>query len=154
MVGAQAEEHGGAIDGPVSLLGDIQDSPPALLVGQAFAGHGEGGEVGLGAAACEDALRRFRHPQPCAKPVEDDQLDLCRPSRLLPDAGEEVGPRTQQVAKDGDPRRRAGDEGEEARVIDTNGVGDDLRDELVEDGGEVAPRLRRRFGEKFGQRRG
>ena len=55
LVRAQADDLGRPIDRPVPLLGDVEDGPAAVLEGEPFAGHDQGGQVGLGAAAGQDA---------------------------------------------------------------------------------------------------
>jgi len=75
----------------------------------------------------------------------DEQLDLRRPCRFEPNAGEEVRARTEQVAKHRQECGRPGHKGQKAGMVDAKRVWRHLGRELFEDRREVTATLRRRL---------
>src|SRR5205085_11047081 len=92
----------------------------------------------------EEPAGPVRHPQPLAKPVEHDELDLVRPGRNRPHSGEEVVTAGEPVAENGRKSRDARYITEKVRVRLPGMKREHALRELGDRAIEANPLLRRR----------
>ena len=91
------------------------------------AGAGERGQVRVRASADEQPGGPVRHPEPAREPVQQHELDLRGAAACRPCALEEMGALRNQLTEDSRPGRAAGNEGQEARVVDVARKGQHVR---------------------------
>ncbi len=161
---AEAQQGGGLLDAEVADLGG-EDAQPGQDVGTAYgscgalrvfvrvvlagegraaglvAGQQHGLEVGLGAAAGEDAVGALAEADAAGGPVDQTALDEGAAGALVPGVQRGVDRGQHRLADQGGDDDRAVEVREVARVVEVDGVAEVDLFELVEGGGGVVQRL-------------
>ncbi len=122
LILSEAEDPRASVDAGVGKLARINDAIGAHVAESRLAGKDQPGEVGDRTAAHQRAAGRLGQPEPAAKPVGDDQLELVRRRAFDPGARVDVVARRQRVAHGADEGAGARDEGEHPGVVDVRHV--------------------------------
>ena len=141
-VGAEAEQFGGLLDAEVAALGgeDPQSGEPLGADLGLLAGQQQRLQVGLRAAAGEDAVGGRAEADAVGGPVDQPALDQGAAGALVPGVQGGVDGGEHGLAEHGRDDDRAVEVGEVAGVVEVDGVAEVDLAELVEGGGGVAER--------------
>ena len=129
----------------MGLIGEVDHGAGGTVLEPDVAGDGQCGEVGHGTAAHKQTAGRFRQTAKIAEPVDHHQLEFGGGRTFQPASGEHVEARGQRVGHGGDEVSGAGNEGEEARVIEAAKMRKDVARQPVEHGERVRALLGGRF---------
>ena len=134
----EPEHPGPAGDRRMRLVRDVEHEVAAHRAGLRLARAGEGGHVRGRAAARQRSSRLCRVADPVLEPAEHLELDLARAGRLHPGTRVDVAGARDQVGERAGPGSGAGNEAEEARVVDAAAERKHVAPEALDD-------LRERF---------
>src|SRR5438874_6535214 len=110
----------------MALFCQVKHGPVAIFLVKTLSSHHESRQISLGAPARQDAACAGGETEELLEPVEHEQLDLCRPGRFEPNAGEKVRAGAKEVAEHRRESRRAWNKCQEAGMVDAKGVRRDL----------------------------